>query len=319
MNAVSRPGGAVTAVVPAYRAERTIRRTVDSILADPAQARVVAVVDGAFDGTAAVLRDYPPDRVTVVDRQANWGASRTRNQGLELAATPYVMFIDADDFVEGDLIAGLLAAMGEEEADVGLGPMQILYEREGRALPRLLPDFASPQDVFRRWHGEGLYIGTMSVMWRTAFIRGIGGWDPEITRNDDGELVMRAILKGASITVSEAGQGVYVQHSATTMNHRTDTMDSLLRVNDKLLNMPSTAVSPELKREVCARHAFTIAWHAYLAGREDVGAAALRQSRALGFTGFAGPAPIRLMMRTLGLARTAAIGRGVKRQLRRGR
>ncbi len=312
-------GAGVTAVVPAYRAARTIRRAVDSILADPADAQVVVVIDGAFDDTAALLARYPSERVAVIDRQDNWGASRTRNQGLERAATPYLMFVDADDFVEDGLIAGLLSAMVAQGADIGFGPMQILYEKEGRRLPRFVPDFASSDDVFHRWHGQGVYVNPTSVMWRTAFIRGIGGWDPEITRNDDGELVMRAILKGASITVSEAGQGVYVQHSATTMNHRTDTMDSLLRVNDKLLNMPSTAVSPELKREVCARHAFTIAWHAYLAGREDVGAAALRQSRALGFTGFAGPAPIRLMMRTLGLARTAAIGRGVKRQLRRGR
>lgn len=303
----------VTVVVPAYRAERTITRTLDSILAEPAQARIVVVIDGAFDGTSAKVSDYPQDRVLVIDRRENWGASRTRNQGLAQATTPYVMFVDADDFVEDGLIAGLQAVMQDQGVDIGFGPMQILYERESRRLPRFMPNFTSPADAFRKWHGQGIYVNPTSVMWRTDFIRSIGGWDPEITRNDDGELVMRAILKGARIAVSAQGQGVYVQHSASTMNHRTDTMDSMVRANAKLVAIDPSAVGDSLQREVCAAHALTVAWNAYLAGRADVGAAAMAQSRALGSATWTAPLLLRTLVGFVGMKQAAALGRLAKR------
>jgi glycosyltransferase involved in cell wall biosynthesis len=43
-------------VIPAYRAERTIRRAVDSVLAQEAAAStIIVVVGGALDGTESEL------------------------------------------------------------------------------------------------------------------------------------------------------------------------------------------------------------------------------------------------------------------------
>ena len=305
--------GGVTVVVPAYRAERTIRRTVDSLLADPAVTTIVVVIDGAFDRTEEVLADYGGERVRVVARAENLGASRTRNEGLTYCATELVMFVDADDFVEDRLIGGLAEAIGSSGADIAFGPMEILYETEGRRAPRFVPDFASPSDIFRRWHLEGVYVNPVSVIWRTEFIRGIGGWDPDITRNDDGELVMRAVLMGAKIAVAGEGAGVYVKHSSHSMNHRTDNMSSLLLANEKLLAIKSASIPPGEQRRVCAGHYFNIAWHAYTSGRDDLGDEALKRSRAMGF-GTRGPLRYRIGFALLGLKRTVRLLGWLKRR-----
>lgn len=309
----------ISIVIPAHKAEKTICRAVDSALAQPGvRMSIVVVVDGDFDNTVQTLRRYPEDRVRVMLNPANLGAAETRNKGLAATTSEFVMFLDADDFFEGPLVRGLVEAIQISGADVAFGPMEILYEERGRRAPRFVPDFASSMDIVRKWHLEGLYVNPASVMWRTRFIRGIEGWDPEMTRNDDGELVMRAVLLGAKIAVSSKGTGVYVKHSSETMNHRTDNLPSMLRANEKLLAIDSPWLDKDTQRAICAGHYFNVAWHCYLVGRDDLGDEALSRSRALGFRGSRGPRLYRLLFALLGLRPTVKLVAMAKRLLGRG-
>lgn len=292
-------------VVPAYKAERTIERTVDSVLGQKGlRTRVIVVVDGVFDRTAERLRGYPPEQVQVLVEEVNGGASRARNRGLDQVGSEHVMFIDADDFVEGQFFEPLLARIRETGADMGFAPIQLLFERENRRLPRFVPQWRHHAELFRDWHAHEHYVGTIGTMWRTAFVRAIGGWDPEITRNDDGELVMRAVLMGGQFVLSCSGQGVYVIHSDESINHRADNMASMLRANRKLLRMESPVVAEAHKRRVCAEHFFNIACHAYRAGRDDIGDEAFAEARALGVRA-KGSLPHQLGFRLLGPRRLA--------------
>lgn len=300
------PNPDISVVIPAYRAEATIRRAIDSVLRQEASARIVVVIDGALDRTAQTIADYPPERVTVVEHAVNRGAAISRNNGLARVDTDHVMFLDADDFLEGPLLEGLLQAIRRSGADVAFGPMQILHEARGHREPKFVPDFASPEDAFRRWHLEGIFVTPCSVLWRTEFLRSIGGWDPELTRNDDGELVNRAFLKGARIAVSHQGCGVYVKHSTESLNNRTDNMDSMIRANEKLLAIDPPALPPDVRHHVCAGHYYNIAWNSYLSGRDDLGDIALRRSRAMGFRS-RGPLSYRIAAAVLGVRPTCRL------------
>jgi glycosyltransferase involved in cell wall biosynthesis len=303
----------VTVVVPAYRAERTICRTVDSLLSQQGvEVRIVVVVDGLYDRSVELLNSYPSDRLLVVVNETNLGAARSRNVGLSRANSEFVMFVDADDYVEGPLIPALVRHMRDAEADLGFGPMQIDFENENRRYPRFVPEWSSASELFRKWHGEEEYVNPTSVMWRTAYLREIGAWDPEITRNDDGELVMRAALKGARFVTSTEGQGVYVKHSGETMNHRADNMDSMLIVNRKLLGMESAAVPAAEKYRACANHYFNMACHAYLADRDDLAEEALAAARSMGVTS-RGPLHYRIGYSLLGPKRLVRFVRWLKR------
>lgn len=302
-------------VIPAYKAERTIGRTIDSLLAQEGiDCRVIVVVDGVFDSTPDVLSRYPGDRVTAVVEEVNRGASRARNRGLDLVRSEFVMFIDADDFVEGDFLRAALERMRLTGADMGFAPLQILFEPEGHRLPRFVPTWSDSLEVFSDWHGREHYVGTVGTLWRTEFIRRIGGWDPEITRNDDGELAMRGVLMGAKIAVSSSGQGVYVHHSGESMNRRTDNMDSMLRANRKLLAIRSPVIARADQERICGEHYFAIACHAYLAGRDDIGDSAAAESRSLGVVA-RGSWPYRIGFRLLGPKRLPRLVRRLKRLL----
>lgn len=307
----------VTIVVPAYKAERTIRRTLLSVLAQQGvRLEIIVVVDGLFDGTLQHIRDLDDPRVRTIVNKVNQGASKSRNAGLAQACGAFVMFVDADDFVEGNLLRGLLETMKSDEADLGFGPMQIFFEDTGHRYPRFEPAWTTHAEVFWRWHGTEQYVNPTSIMWRTEYLRGIGGWDPDATRNDDGELAMRAILLGARFVTSSQGQGVYVKHASDTMNHRADNMDSMLRINRKLLGMPSPVVAEEDKRQACAHHYFVMGCHAYLNGRDDLGDQAIQAARALGVRSH-GPLHYRIGHRMLGPRRLSLFVRSLQQGLAR--
>ena len=90
-----------TVIIPAYNAERTLIRCLDSLLS---QARedvcILLIDDGSTDSTAAIAADYcrRDSRIQYI-HQPNGGVSAARNHGLELARSEFVSFVDSDDHV----------------------------------------------------------------------------------------------------------------------------------------------------------------------------------------------------------------------------
>lgn len=94
----------VSVVVPAYNAERTILRCLDSLVAQgyaDFPVEVVVVNDGSTDGTSEKLAAYAGAHANVhVVNVENGGPSRARNIGLSYAAGRWVTFCDSDDWVD---------------------------------------------------------------------------------------------------------------------------------------------------------------------------------------------------------------------------
>lgn len=97
----------LSVVIPAYNAEETLEKSVDSVEAALCQlpggaqnAEVLLIDDGSLDNTAerarALIRKY--GNILLI-RQENAGVSAARNCGLERASGTWVSFVDADDTV----------------------------------------------------------------------------------------------------------------------------------------------------------------------------------------------------------------------------
>lgn len=309
----------VTVVIPAYKAEKTIARAIDSVLQqEGCDSTIMTVVDGDLDRTAQLVRNYRDSRVKLLVNPQNQGVQATRNRGLNQVEDEFVMFLDADDFLEGPLLRGLAGAMSSAEADLGLGPMQTLLENKGRRGPVTILDARSAPDLFTGWLAENRFVSPCSVLWRTSFLRKIGGWDPDLQRQEDGEVVMRAILLGARIVRSELGRGIYVNYnSPDRLTQRNDNLDSLLKVPAKLMDIQSSVVDPELVKRACAASYYNAARTCFTRGSDDLGQKALRTSRQLGFKGHRGPIPHRILSSAIGLRLRCKLEYGVRRALGR--
>lgn len=91
----------LSVVVPAYQAEGSISRLLDSLCAwDGQEVEFIIVNDGSVDGTHALVEDRArvDARIRLIDTD-NKGRSAARNRGVSAARGEWIMFADADDYL----------------------------------------------------------------------------------------------------------------------------------------------------------------------------------------------------------------------------
>lgn len=99
----------VSVIVPVYKAEKWLHRCVDSILAQTMEDfELLLIDDGSPDRSGEICDEYAAkdSRVRVFHKE-NGGVSSARNLGLDNAQGEWISFIDSDDWVEVDYLAGL--------------------------------------------------------------------------------------------------------------------------------------------------------------------------------------------------------------------
>lgn len=110
----------VSVIVPVYKAEKYLRKCVDSILAQTFRDfEVILVDDGSPDGSGEICDEYArrDARVRVIHK-ANGGVSSARQAGLDAARGEYTIHADPDDWVEPNMLEELYAKAKAEDADM---------------------------------------------------------------------------------------------------------------------------------------------------------------------------------------------------------
>lgn len=111
----------ISVVVPVYNAGPDLRKCLDSLAAQTYPAmEVILVDDGSTDGSGRVCREYArrDGRFRYAALPANRGPSAARNAGAAQAAGAFISFVDADDWVEPDLLEKLHRSLTESGADI---------------------------------------------------------------------------------------------------------------------------------------------------------------------------------------------------------
>ena len=96
----------ISVIVPVYNVEKYLRRCVDCILAQTfTDFEVLLIDDGSTDGSGRICDEYAKkDHRVRVFHKENGGVSSARNLGLDNAQGEWVTFIDADDYLIGNIL-----------------------------------------------------------------------------------------------------------------------------------------------------------------------------------------------------------------------
>lgn len=90
----------VSIIMPAYKAEKTISDSIESVLAQTYQNFELIVIDDCSpDNTRDIVNQFATsdNRVKLISKLNNEGVSAARNTGLDHAVGDYVAFLDSDD------------------------------------------------------------------------------------------------------------------------------------------------------------------------------------------------------------------------------
>lgn len=108
--------GKISIIVPIYNSEKYLARCIESILRQTySNLEIILVDDGSVDDSAHICDSFAfRDERILVFHQPNGGVSVARNLGLKKAKGDFVMFVDADDWMEPDLCEILISSMDEK-------------------------------------------------------------------------------------------------------------------------------------------------------------------------------------------------------------
>lgn len=141
-------------IVPVYNVEQYLAKCIDSLLRQDLASEeyeLILVDDGSTDGSGELVdkvsaetsgkKTYSKPQISTflsrlstcgsrlssldsrlpkirVIHQPNMGLSAARNAGLRIAEGKYVQFVDSDDYLEPNVLGGLVRQMEEQELDV---------------------------------------------------------------------------------------------------------------------------------------------------------------------------------------------------------
>ena len=104
----------ISVIIPTWNRAGTIRRSIDSVLAQTYEiSEVVIMDDGSTDDTEEVIAAIGDERVHYHRMPENGGASRARNAGVDKAKHEIIAFHDSDDVWEPDKLEKQFACWEE--------------------------------------------------------------------------------------------------------------------------------------------------------------------------------------------------------------
>ena len=112
----------VSVIVAVFQAVKTLRRCLDSIKNQTmTEWECLLVDDGSSDGSGKMCDEYASaDARFRVIHKPNEGVAIARQTGIDSAKGDYVIFADADDWVEPDWLEKLYGKISTDEADMAI-------------------------------------------------------------------------------------------------------------------------------------------------------------------------------------------------------
>lgn len=112
----------ISTLIPVYNSEKYLRRCLDSIVNQTYKnLQLVIVDDGSNDNSLAICKEYAERHDFIeIYHQENAGVAAARNALLDKAKGDYAIFIDSDDWIEPDMIEGLLHYIAEYDLDIAI-------------------------------------------------------------------------------------------------------------------------------------------------------------------------------------------------------
>ena len=110
----------ISIIIPVYNGQAYIRRCVESLINQTYKnIEIIIVNDGSIDNTKDICEEIKKrdDRILLLSIK-NGGVANARNLGIQQSSGNYIMFVDADDYIEDNMCESLMNILIKEDADI---------------------------------------------------------------------------------------------------------------------------------------------------------------------------------------------------------
>ena len=228
----------VSVIVPVYNTEKYLRECLDSILEQTYKnIEVLVTDDGSKDDSYKIMESYARKDIRVhIFRQENQGPNAARLNGLKHAKGEYVTFVDADDFIDENLISDQLRVIIKNKVDLAMSTVKTI-ELDG--------NYSHPKDFLEgRFQGRELaeqmidieHFFKMNVrisfcshlMKKKLILNIMDTFDQRIKLSEDVACMILACMDSDYVYCSNTEQYVARMHVDSLMHkHKTGYLDAM--------------------------------------------------------------------------------------------
>ena len=180
--------------MPSFNKAKYISESINSVINQTyTNWELIIVDDCSNDDSQEIISSFASkfDNIKTHFNPENKGANYCRNLGIESANGNYIIFLDADDLLAQDCLENRILKIQNTNFDFCVFTMQVFFKKVGDSFATWKPNSLKPLNDFL-FHK--LPWQTMQPIWKTDFIRSIGGFNQDFERMQDVELHTRALL-----------------------------------------------------------------------------------------------------------------------------
>ena len=273
-------------ITPAYRTERYVAETIESVLRQTrADWELIVVDNGPSDEMARIVESYMSDTRIRLIRQDNNGIGGARNVAAREAHGRYLTCLDSDD----QLLPAYFAEVGQildRRPDVAMVSCDALVflEEKGRLATQTYlkgmrvrtPALDDPEHVLANLLSRNFIYAGATV--RRSTLEAIGGFAEDLPGLEDWDTWLRVAGTRQGIAVVGQPLAIY-RHRSDSASRNTDRLDSFELTSDATLvrALECLDLSGEQRRiarrglaDIRAHRALRLAREALLAGDDQL-------------------------------------------------
>ncbi|EHY1251660.1 glycosyltransferase family 2 protein, partial [Campylobacter jejuni] len=111
----------ISIILPTYNVEQYIARAIESCINQTFKnIEIIVVDDCGSDKSIDIAKEYAKkdDRIKIIHNEENLKLLRARYEGVKVANSPYIMFLDPDDYLELNACEECVRILKNNEIDL---------------------------------------------------------------------------------------------------------------------------------------------------------------------------------------------------------
>lgn len=219
----------ISIIMPVYKCEDYLEMSVESILRQSfADFELLLVDDCSPDNSGAICDEYAEkdNRIKVLHLTENGGAGNARNEAMKVVKGKYLCFIDADDYIDENMLHKLSEAVAEFPAKVVVsGLCEEYFTKEGKPSStqavcyhesKILKTQQEVRNEILPLELVDLYGYPCNKMYEVDYLRSTGAVFPKMKFNEDIIFNIDFFMDVDSCIILDIAPYHYIKRSGST-------------------------------------------------------------------------------------------------------
>jgi len=239
----------VSIILPIYNVEPYIEQCLDSVINQTYKnIEIICIDDCGSDNSIKIVEKYKEKdkRLHIIYNEKNKGQAISRNEGVEYSTGNYIFFLDADDYLNLDIIEKLLNKQNEKNYDVVLSGVKNFidsssindkrskkrYKSQQRTFDSLKKgEIQVSKDNFEDSFNLYWYVQSWGKLYKKEFLISNDIWHLNITHNtncEDNSFYLKALSSfplsfsiediGVIRRIRSSSNGRFITHNDVKIN-----------------------------------------------------------------------------------------------------